>query len=116
MNIQESTGGVIVIRLPCNPALGDDLHSATRLARDRGVCHIVLDFSDVEFLDSSHLSSLLRLHQLVQQHNGRLILCGLGSEAGHVLAKAGLDGMFEIKLNRSDALAAIQACHQPPRG
>lgn len=84
---------------------------ATRLLQDRaagGVCHVVLDFMNVDFVDSSHLSSLLRLRQLVQHHGGRLFLCSLGPAVGRMLTKAGLNGMFEIKPGRFDALAAVQ--------
>ena len=117
MAIRDWPGGAFLVEFPCNPALGDELHSITRVLQDRragGVCHVVLDFSNVDFVDSSHLSSLLRLHRLVQQHGGRLVLCSLNSAVGRTLTKAGFDSMFEIRPNRFDALTAVQTCDQPP--
>jgi hypothetical protein len=69
MAIREWPGSALLVELPGDPAVGDELHRATRLPQDRaagGVCHVVLNFTGVDFLDSSHLSSLLRLRQLVQ--------------------------------------------------
>jgi anti-anti-sigma factor len=107
MAIQDYSGGVLLVDLPGHPSLGEELDSATRIMRDRGTGSVVLDFAAVDFLDSSHVGSLLRLRQLVRQHGGRLVCCGLGSAAGRVLSTTGLANLFEILPDRPGALAAL---------
>jgi anti-anti-sigma factor len=107
MAIQDCSGGVLLVDLPGHPSLGEELDSTTRIVRDREACSIVLDFAAVDFLDSSHVGSLLRLRQLVRQQGGRLVCCGLGTAAGHVLSTTGLADLFEILPDRPGALAAL---------
>lgn len=107
MAIQDWSGGVLLVDLPGHPALGEELDSATRIVRDRETGSVVLDFAAVDSLDAGHVNSLLRLRQLVRQHGGRLVCCGLGSAAGNVLATTGLAELFEILPDRSGALAAL---------
>jgi len=57
---------------------------------DRGGRFVVLDFSDVQFLDSSGLRGVVRARNLLEEHDGRLTVAGLSGAAQRVLELTGL--------------------------
>ena len=65
MGIQNWSEDIILVDLPQEPNMGDELKTVTDMARDRGDCDVVIDFSDVDIVTSSSLSKLLKLRKLL---------------------------------------------------
>lgn len=67
---------------------------------------ILLDFSHVDFIDSSCLGALV---SILKSLNGRgeLVLCSLNSNTHDLFKLTRMDRIFSIKTNRQDALKML---------
>ncbi len=107
MPIENWSDRVIVARLADDPQLTEDLltldHSHAPGPRD-----LVLDFSSVNYVNSSHLSRLLKLRKRTVADEGRLMLCGVGTQVWGTFLMTGLDKVFHFADDVSTALASLQ--------
>jgi anti-anti-sigma factor len=97
---------VIVKRLPERVVLGE----VEQIFRElKPLVHserpiLVLDFSDVQQIDSSGIELLLRSLEEVIKRNGDLKLAAIPPAAAVVLELTGVDRFFEIYENTSEAV------------
>jgi anti-sigma B factor antagonist len=68
---------------PLDDAIDDILAVGARL--------VTLDLTDVSFLDSTGLRSILRASDLLANHDGQLVVAGLSGAAQRVLEISGLN-------------------------
>jgi len=59
MGIQDWSENIILVELPQEPEMGDEINTAKEIVCDRGNCDVVVDFSNVDIVTSSSLSKLL---------------------------------------------------------
>jgi len=107
MPVEKWSDRVLVARLADDPQMSDDL-----VALDQSITHgkhdLVLDFSTVNYINSSHLARLLKLRKRQNSDNGKLMLCGLGTQVWGTFLVTGLDKLFEFTDNVSTALTTLQ--------
>lgn len=108
MGIQSWSEDIILVDLPQEPELGDELKTVTEVVRDRGDCEVVIDFSDVDIITSSSLSKLLKLRKLVGDCGHRLLFCSVAPATKGIFTITGLDGIFEMVDDKFVALASLQ--------
>jgi anti-anti-sigma factor len=108
MGIQNWSENIILVDLPQEPNMGDELKTATEMARDRGDCDVVIDFSSVDIVTSSSLSKLLKLRKLLADCGHRLIFCNVAPATRGIFTVTGLDGIFELADDKFVALASLQ--------
>ena len=108
MGIQNWSEDIILVDLPQEPELGDELKTATEAVRDRGDCEVVVDFSNVDIITSSSLSKLLKLRKLLGDCGHRLLFCSVAPATKGIFTITGLDGIFEIVDYKFVALASLQ--------
>ncbi len=108
MGIQNWSEDIILVDLPQEPELGDELKTVTEVVRDRGDCEVVVDFSDVDIITSSSLSKLLKLRKLVGDCGHRLVFCSVAPATKGIFTITGLDGIFEMVDDKFVALASLQ--------
>ena len=108
MGIQNWSEDIILVDLPPEPEMGDELKTITGIVRDRGDCDVVADFSSVDIVTSSSLSKLLKLRKLLGDCGHRLIFCGVAPATKGVFTITGLDGIFEVADDKFIALASLQ--------
>ena len=108
MGIQDWSENVILVDLPQEPEMGDELKTVTEMVRDRGNCEVVVDFSSVDIITSSSLSKLLKLRKLLGDCGHRLIFCNVAAATKGIFTVTGLDGIFEIADDKFVALASLQ--------
>ena len=108
MGIQNWSEDVILVDLPQEPEIGDELATITDMVRDRGNCDVVIDFSNVDIITSSSLSKLLKLRKLLVDCGHRLVFCGVAPATKGIFTVTGLDGIFEIVDDKFVALATLQ--------
>jgi anti-anti-sigma factor len=109
MTIQNGPDGAILVDLPEEPALEEELNEVVRLVRTLVACDVVVDFSHVTVFNSTCLASLLRLRNHLQTHAGRLVLCNIGARTSTILGVTGLTGVFETTGSKEDALALMRS-------
>lgn len=108
MGIQNWSEEIILVDLPQEPEIGDELQTITEMVRDRGDCDVVIDFSRVDIVTSSSLSKLLKLRKLLADCGHRLLFCSVAAATKGIFTVTGLDGIFEIADDKFVALASLQ--------
>jgi anti-anti-sigma factor len=108
MGIQDWSEDVVLVDLPEEPQMGDELKAVTEIIRDRGNCDVVVDFSDIDIITSSSLSKLLKLRKLLADCGHRLVFCNVAAATRGVFTVTGLDGVFEFADDKFVALASLQ--------
>jgi anti-anti-sigma factor len=108
MGIQNWSDEIILVDLPQEPEIGDELNAVTEMVRDRGDCDVVIDFSRVDIVTSSSLSKLLKLRKLLVDCGHRFVFCSVAAATKGIFTVTGLDGIFEIAEDKFVALAGLQ--------
>ncbi|MBC7834111.1 MAG: STAS domain-containing protein [Phycisphaerales bacterium] len=70
--------------------------------------HVILNFSGVRHLNSSHLAQLLRLRKKQIELGKSMVLCSLGDDLWSVMMLTGLDKVFRFATDPMTALAGLQ--------
>jgi anti-sigma B factor antagonist len=70
----------------------------------KGVAQVSVNLSEVTYIDSSAVATLVEGLQLARRRNCRFILFGLQDAAKEVLRLARLDRIFEIRATEVDTL------------
>ena len=92
-----------------------DLHSAPelrerlRMAVDGGSTNLVLDLSDVTFIDSTSLGVLLGSMRRLRELDGQMRLVVPRPEVRRIFELTLLDRVFPLDESRDDALEALSA-------
>ena len=108
MGIQNWSENIILVDLPQEPQMRDELKTVTEIARDRGDCDVVLDFSSVDIVTSSTLSALLKLRKLLTDCGHHFVFCNVAAATRGIFTVTGLDGIFEFADDKFVALASLQ--------
>ena len=69
--------------------------------------NLVLDFCKVQFLTSAVLGLLIRVSKKVYESQGQLKLCGINKKILEIFKITRLDKIFEIYLDRHDAVQSV---------
>lgn len=108
MGIQNWSDEVILVDLPQEPQMGDELTTITQMVRDRGDCEVVIDFSEVDIITSSSISKLLKLRKLLGDCEHRLIFSNVAPATKGIFTVTGLEEVFEFADDKFVALASLQ--------
>ena len=108
MGIQNWSEDIVLVDLPQEPEMGDELKTVTEMVRDRGDCEVVIDFSNVDIITSSSISKLLKLRKLLADCGHRLVFCSVAAATKGIFTVTGLDGIFEFADDKFVALAGLQ--------
>ncbi len=113
MGIQNWSENIILVDLPQEPQMGDEVKTVTDIVRDRGDCSVVVDFSNVDIITSSSLSKLLKLRKLLLDWDHQLVFCNVAPATKGIFAVTGLEGVFRIVDDKFIALASLQMASEP---
>lgn len=108
MSLKEWSDNIVLAELQDDPLFSDDLNALQEAAEARPGVHLVLDFSGVNYLNSSNIAKLLKLRKIMNSHAGRLRLCGIKTGAWGVFLVTGLDKIFEFCDDVPSGLASVQ--------
>jgi anti-anti-sigma factor len=108
VGIQEWSEDVMLVNLSKEPHLSEDLKAVIAIVSKRKGCDAVVDFSEVDIITSSSLSSLLRLRKALKDNNRRLTFCGVRPATRNIFTLTGLDGVFDFADDQFVALASLQ--------
>ena len=86
-----------------SPQVRDALQAAFK----KNTKGILVDLSDVPFMDSSGIATLVEGLRWSKNQGTRFMLVGLQETVNHTLKLAKLDNFFEIFSSQEDALGAI---------
>jgi ABC-type transporter Mla MlaB component len=110
--------GILLAELGDEPELSEELSALfERIKAGAGgggggaggrASHLVLNFTAVSYLNSSHIAALLRLRKRLIEQRRQLVLCALNEEVLSVFLLTGLDKVFQFEQNTMTALARVQ--------
>ncbi len=108
--ISEEKNGVLVVCVK-----GDiDLNSNVEFKKfvnekiDNGCNELIIDFSGIEYIDSSGLGTLLTAKKKVSKNQGDIVLFGLSDTIKTLFKMSKLLGFFNVFENMDDALSSFQ--------
>ncbi len=108
MGIQNWSENIILVDLPPEPMMSDELKTVTEIVKDRGDCDVVMDFSAIDIITSSSLSKLLKLRKMLLDLDHQLVFCNLAPATKGIFAVTGLEGIFKVVDDKFVALAGLQ--------
>jgi anti-sigma B factor antagonist len=100
----EATGAVFLVEGQVDMHTSPDLRTQLRAALQEKATPIVVDLTDVAFIDSSGLATLIEALQATNKYGGRLRLCGLSAPVQNLFRLSNLTSIFDIRAKRDDAL------------
>jgi anti-anti-sigma regulatory factor len=109
MGIQKLCEGVILVDLPAEPALNEELKCLTEIVCEGDDCNVILDFSRADIVTSSSISKLLKLRKLVLDCGRLLVLCNMATATKSIFAVTALLTVFDIVDDCSTAAARIES-------
>jgi anti-sigma B factor antagonist len=97
-----STVKVVQLRGVLNSVQADQFRQEINNILDAEINHILVDFQDVTFMDSSGLGALVTALKRVKAKGGRFSLCSVCREVRMLLEIADVEHFFEIFANQDD--------------
>jgi anti-anti-sigma factor len=102
---------ISITELSDEPALSEELNALIeRFVRAEAsrVPHLVLNFGNVTYINSSNLAQLLRLRKRMAEVGRQMKLCSVADEVWSVMMVTGLDKVFRFAPDPMTALASLQ--------
>ncbi len=113
MQISERhVGDVVILDLNGKLILGesvDNLRDKINSVIQQGLRRVVVNLSDVTYMDSSGIGELVRSYTTVTRHGGALKLLGLTSRISDLLAITTLLTVFDVYDKEKEAVASFGA-------
>ncbi len=107
MATQQWSDEIIVVNLQNDPEFTDELST---LSENMAVeaKNVVLNFSNIKYLNSSNISRLLKLRKILIDANRQLKLCEIPIQVWGVFLLMGLDSIFDVAEDAASALTSLQ--------
>lgn len=106
---------IAIAELDDEPGLSEELEqvitrleSAAKGSKKTEVPHIVLNFGNVTYMNSSNLSQLIRIRSLLDGRGKSMKLCSVSDEVLSAFTVTGLDRLFRFAPDPMTALAGLQ--------
>ncbi len=109
MSIQRWSEEIILAELQDDPGFTDDLVALIEDVEKNADLDVLLNFGQVNYLNSSNLAKLLRLRKSVTVTNGqKLVLCSVNTHVWGLFLTTGLNKTFEFADEVSLGLTSLQ--------
>lgn len=100
---------IVLAELADEPELSEEFNSLQRrLEEAASFPNIVLNFSQVSYINSSHLAVLLRFRKLTAEAKRELLLCAVNEDVLSVMTLTGLEKLFSFAPDIATGLASLQ--------
>jgi anti-sigma B factor antagonist len=110
MDIQKPGPGVVVARFTGALTLGTSLHAVDtqlqKVIRD-GAARVVLDLTEVPYMDSAGLGVLVQASGIARQQGGDLRLCGVSQRVAELITMTRTDALLPMDTDVDTSLAAL---------
>ncbi|MEP0847178.1 MAG: STAS domain-containing protein [Phycisphaerae bacterium] len=112
MPIENWSESILLGHLADDPQFTDDITAIIEQCSNHPQIDVLLDFSNVNYLNSSNIAKLLKLRKLVAITNDRrLKLCSINRQVWGVFLVTGLDRIYDVVDDVSTGLASMQMEH-----
>lgn len=108
MPLQKWSESILVVDLQNEPQFSDDMNALFDALQANDKMDVVLNFSEVTYINSSNIAKMLKLRKTVTGSGRRLVLCGVSTHVWGVILVTGLDKVFEFADDLVTGLAGLQ--------
>lgn len=109
MNIEEKKVGSVLVLKP-EPRIDSqnskDFENGV-LSRIENENYVLLDFSDVEYISSACLRTLLTLTKKIKEQGGKIAITSLSENVAQIFKVSGFDSILQIFEDRDEAIASF---------
>ena len=109
MGMQYLSQHTLLVTLPREPQLGNELEITTRMSSPRATRDVVVDFSLVEIMPSGTLSELMILERHLSNADRQLVLCSVPRNIRRIFTRVGLGGLFQFAEDQHVALQSFSS-------
>ena len=88
------------VDLTASPVLRNEL----KRLQSAGLKRLIVDLSQVPYMDSSGVATLVEAMQIARRNNTKLVLCGMQQKVKSIFEIARLDTVFAIVADANQAL------------
>jgi len=74
-----------------------------------GSIHLILDFTNLDYISSAGLRSILVLAKRIAPSGGKVVLCGMSGVVEEVIGVSGFDSFLPVAGSREEALRIVGA-------
>jgi anti-sigma B factor antagonist len=89
--------------------LNQSLETELTVLLQQGHTHLIVDLSEVNYINSSGLRCLVTAWRKARQQDGNLVLCSLNKRLQEIFTMVGFDKVFNIYPSFESAQQAIEA-------
>ncbi len=112
MPVENWSETILLGHLSDDPQFTDDIESIISQCKNNPQMDVLLDFSNINYLNSSNIAKLLKLRKLVAITNERrLKLCRISRQVWGVFLVTGLDRIYDVVEDVTTGLASLQMDH-----
>jgi len=109
MDFQNLQKNIILVKLASSDKkITEELKELNEKICQKKECDLVLDFSNVEIINSSNISNLLILRSFLEKNGHKLFLCNVQMITRCIFVVAGLIEIFIFIDNTEEALKFVQ--------
>ena len=109
MDFQILQNNIILVKLASSEMrISDELKEINEKITQKKDCDLVLDFSNVEIINSSNISNLLILRGILEKNGHKLFLCNVQMITRCIFVVAGLIEIFIFIDNVEEAFKSVQ--------
>jgi len=109
MKIKNLPENVLLVELPARePHIAEQFKTVNEIVSNNNNSDVIIDFSNVEIINSSNISNLLILRQLLQKSGHKLILCDVSVLTKCIFVVAGLTDIFTFVDNPCSAFETVK--------
>ena len=113
MGIQYLAEQALLVTLPSEPHLGNELEVAIRMTTADADRDVIVDFSLVTIMPSGTLSELMILERELSDNNHELILCSVPRSIRQIFTRVGLAGLFRFAEDQFAAMQSLDLTERP---
>ncbi|MEA5580933.1 STAS domain-containing protein [Nodularia harveyana UHCC-0300] len=85
-----------------NAINGNEIRREITYLISTGADIVLIDFENVNFIDSSGLGALVASMQAVKQENGELFICSVNAQVKMIFELTKMDRLFKVFANRDE--------------
>lgn len=108
MGIQNWSETLILVNLPKEPDMGEELLTVISVVMENSELDVVVDFADTDIITSSSVAKMLKLRKVLYDNGRRLVFCSVRPKTKSIFSITGLDSVFEFVDDQFVALASLQ--------
>ncbi|MFH1746513.1 MAG: STAS domain-containing protein [Planctomycetota bacterium] len=109
MAFEQWSETVLLAELGDDPQFTDDMNAVIEQCAENTRLDVLLNFGNVNYLNSSNIAKLLKLRKVVTVSNQRkLKMCGINTQVWGVFLVTGLDHIFDFVDDVPSGLATLQ--------